>query len=271
MTGAPATRGPCTLITHIGDQLACRSDRIMTRIRNSIIPTSRLLLFGFAVLFFSACRRQTGPVNGPLNAVGDSVTRVMARPHCHNADLIGLGSAVVECVGSHGDTTLVVTTANGKDVRVVTKIWVLPAANIDLEVRRLINLYSKEFGVGHPVCPIVNAYGRRWQRHGYFITLYPDPRRNQIVEKFQVGIPYDASSCPGIADRSRVGFCELHDIYIQALNALLPNSARPIQMRYYQSFERRQTMEKHQKWFLCLGESTLPHSPLLHVTLWRPV
>jgi len=157
-------------------------------------------VFGFAVLLFSGCRRQVGSVDGPLNALGDSVTRVMARSHCYNADLIGLGSAVVECVGNHADTTTVVTTANDKDVRVVTKKWALPAANIDLEVRRLISLYSKEYGIGHPVCPVVNAYGRRWQRRGYFITVYPDPRRNQIVEKFQVGIPYDASSCPGLAD-----------------------------------------------------------------------
>lgn len=148
------------------------------------------------VIVAPACGSQPRPTKGPLDALGDSVKNSMTHVRCYDSNL--LGSAVIQCVGNHADTVMsVVTTPDRMAVRVVMKTWRPANGNLASEVTRVSRGYSHDFGVGYPVCPVTNAYGRRWQTQDYFITVYPDPQRGQVVEKRQVGQPYEASSCPG--------------------------------------------------------------------------
>lgn len=107
----------------------------------------------------------------------------------------------MECDGNRADTLVgVVSARRGRDVQKITRVWTPSEATAGEEAHRLISQFSKAYGVGVAVCPVVNAPGRRWQRDGFFITVFPDPRRSEVIEKFEVGVPSDSSSCPGLPD-----------------------------------------------------------------------
>ena len=124
---------------------------------------------------------------------------VMGHARCHDSNM--LGAPAIECIGNHADTIVrVITTTNRNQIRGIARIWPSTSANLNLELRRVVSKYSHDFGVGQLVCPIADAPGMRWQRRGYYVIVYPEPGRNQIVEKRQLGVPYDVSSCPGLRD-----------------------------------------------------------------------
>lgn len=180
-------------ITHIAALWECCFVRITGHSR------IRVLEFSTGLLLLSACQRQPSRASGPINQLGDSAIRTLAKMHCIEGNLGVL--PVTECFGNHADTIVSVTSgALGHDVRMVTRIWTPIGEPVESGVRRIINRYSQSYGVGVAICPAVNAPGMRWQRAGFFVMVFADPRRNQVVEKFEVGVPSDSSTCPGLPD-----------------------------------------------------------------------
>jgi hypothetical protein len=133
-----------------------------------------------------------------LDEIGDSVAGVMTRMKCSDYTL--LGTSVTECVGYHADTVVSVTKDKNGRVRVVRSAWAPVSHDVDAEIRTTIASYSRRLGAGRVVCPVANAFGMRWERKGYFVIVYPDPSRGQIVRKLQADTSYQSSSCPGLPD-----------------------------------------------------------------------